>query len=291
MTTVNFQLLKLISWLLKFIPSKWLIDFAKYNNWFFRRIFPRTYQLFLKNTQVVYAQESFTKQTQIARECFNTHIWDLLLSIKYFNAQVDEMDLEVKYHDVDQFKKKIKPDRGLILVTPHLDFRILGPKFLQNVIDKPLIAPFYGIDLISKEMFGKILPEIFSDNFQYVFLGDHAGSKIEAVLKQQGVVVLAIDSVVPAKYKRPVKFFGHDFEIATGPLWLAEKYDLEIIFIYGIMSGKTNYDIYWEELGKLKNNDQDLNRLVRGLEIIIKKFPGHWDLPHDYWPNINTNHR
>lgn len=163
-------------------------------------------------------------------------------------------------------KKEIKKDYFLNLALINLFFWIAFTIY-DDFNDEGKTYQYLSDDLVSLPLLGGTMP------------------KIEQCIEEKGMIILALDAILPIKHKQDVNFFGTKFKMTSGPLWLADQFALPIFSVYSVLEQQKQVRIRVEEfkLSKQTNLEKKLNQMAKRIESYIHKHPGSWNLADDFF--------
>ncbi len=182
-------------------------------------------------------------------------------------------------------------ERGTVLVFPHLgNFDLGGHAILRLLPEMQLFTlpdPPAGFKLLneSRRRGGvKVTP-----------LSTNALRDAIKLLRRGGVVSIAADRPV-SDLDEPVPFFGRPARVPSGHIRLALKTGASVILGYCVLSPETKkYTMHLEppmEMTRTGNRDEDLRlnmqRVLNGLEAIIRDWPEQWQMFVPVWPELLT---
>ena len=184
-----------------------------------------------------------------------------------------------------------KREKGTVIVFPHLgNFDLGGHAILPFMPELQLFTlpdPPPGFQLLneSRRRSGvKVTP-----------LSTNALRDAIKLLRRGGVVSIAADRPV-SDLDEPVPFFGHPARVPSGHVRLALKTGAAVVLGYCVLSPETKrYVMHLEppmEMTRTGNRDEDLRlnmqRVLSGLEGIIRKWPEQWQMFVPVWPELLT---
>ena len=180
-------------------------------------------------------------------------------------------------------------EEGTVLVFPHLgNFDLGGHAILRLLPEMQLFTlpdPPPGFQLLneSRRRGGvKVTP-----------LSTNALRDAIKLLRRGGVVSIAADRPV-SDLDEPVPFFGHPARVPSGHIRLALKTGASVVLGYCVFSPETKrYSMHLEppiEMTRTGNRDEELQlnmqRVLNGLEEIIRKWPEQWQMFVPVWPEL-----
>lgn len=258
---------------------------------FLHVVFPnKSYPQFVINNSVIYPKKTEEEVRELSKQNMFTALASLLFSLKFSSKKFrDDLDLNLEITGKENLKK-IKKGQGMICVAPHLGLNTLTVKFFAETVNRECL-------IIMRQNWGSEKLETFvrkhygSDKVKIVKLGGSM-PKVEKTLKTGGVVLLAVDAVLPIKYKQTVDFFGRKFDLSTGPAWLAEKFDVPLITAYGTFEKDTQtIGIHIDSpLDVGKTTGETTQKLAKRLEKYIFDNPGQWFQSDDYFGISGKKH-
>ena len=184
-----------------------------------------------------------------------------------------------------------KRENGTVIVFPHLgNFDLGGHAILPFMPELQLFTlpdPPPGFQLLneSRRRSGVKVTPLSTDALRDAI----------KLLRRGGVVSIAADRPV-SDLDEPVLFFGRPARVPSGHVRLALKTGAAVVLGYCVLSPETKrYVMHLEppmEMTRTGNRDDDLRlnmqRVLSGLEAIIRKWPEQWQMFVPVWPELLT---
>ena len=127
---------------------------------------------------------------------------------------------------------------------------------------------------------------IKKDNNDYLF-------KIAEALKKKEFIAMHGDRFLPGTNNVTKTFMGLDAEFPTGPVYLASKYDVPVVYVSAMKEKTTHYHFYATEPklykypANLKTRKQEISTMlddyVAEMEKMIKQYPLQWFNYYQFW--------
>ena len=268
--------------LFRFFPSILLELLAFFLTPIFRLFSPRDYRIFLQNASFIYPEKSNQELRKIARKNLRRSIDNVLFSLKVMKRKKLIDKFQIQSSGIYQLEEKMK-NSAVILIVPHLGINFLPVLSLARKLNKKIVVPIRGTGR-EREIEEKTYQYLSDDLVSLPLLGGTM-PKIEKCIADKGMIILALDAILPIKHKTDVDFFGAKFKMTSGPLWLADQFALPIFSVYSVLEQQKQVRIRVEEfkLSKTSNLEKRLNLMSKRIESYIHKHPGSWNLADDYF--------
>lgn len=245
------------------------------------------YEMLLNNHRFIYPEKSEKELRKVAKQSLGNFIRNLLFSLKMMKRKKIAKRYPVYSNGLNEMRSALQK-KAVILVVPHLSVNYLPIIVLANKLKRPIIVPIRG--LTSDLKFEKKIYEYLSNESVEMCLLGGAMKKIQGVVAQKGIVILAMDAILPIKHNKKIDFFGSKFAMSSGALWLAEKYSLPIFSVFSILEPEKYLRVSVQplRLAKKINSQKNLNLIAEQIEQAIKYNPGFWNLADDYFSLAKT---
>jgi lauroyl/myristoyl acyltransferase len=249
----------------------------------------KVYRQFIINNSIVYPHKSHQELKELSKENVFVGISGLIFALKFASNKFRENhDLKSQVRGLDNIKD-IPKNKGFVCVTPHLGLITVAAKVIQPALDRNLLI-IMRQDWHDTKLENYIRNQFGNNKIKIVKLGG-AMPIITETVKSGGVVVLAVDAILPIEHKQKVDFFGHKFDLSTGPAWLAQKLNVPIITGYNTFDKNSlSTEIFIDkpmnanaDKTSTKYVENTTNMLAKRLEKYIFDHPGQWYQSDDYF--------
>lgn len=263
----------------RFVPT-FSLEFLAFSTAVALLIFhSKIYRKILNNHRFVYPEKSEKELQRISQRSLKTFVQNQLFSLKMMKKKSIARRFAVSGEGLDELKATLEHS-AVILVVPHLSVNYLPVVSLAKAMQRQVIVPIRGTT--HEEKVERKIYKYLSDDWVKMQLLGGAMEEIERVVANKGIVVLALDAVLPIKHKLEVNFFGSRFAMSSGALWLAEKFSLPVFSVCSILH-KQKMRVQVERLDwqPPHNPQQKMSQIAGRLESYIRSNPGFWNLDDD----------
>ena len=280
--SVKLFIFKVLVNLFRFFPSFLLEILAAFVTPIYRFLSPRDYKIFFQNASFIYPEKNSLELRKIARKSLRRSVDNVLFSLKVMKRRKLINKFQIQTSGIYQLEEKMK-DSAVILIVPHLGINFLPVLALARKLHKKIVVPIRGTGR-EREIEEKTYQYLSDDLVSLPLLGGTM-PKIEDCIQEKGMIILALDAILPINHKQDVDFFGSKFKMTSGPLWLADQFALPIFSVYSVLEQQKQIKIRVEEFKILKttNLEKKLNLMSKRIEGYIHKHPGSWNLADDYF--------
>lgn len=238
----------------------------------------KNYQIFYRNQQAINPKSSHRTLDKYATDSLISHYQNSLVCLKYlvrknFNIEKDLL-INIQNPEFNNIYGKVP----IIHVSVHVGPNIIIPYIYSEYLKIPVVTP---VRKVADRPFNKLMKQAFSGKYHKVVNLGEAGKTAENVLKNNGVLMLALDAILPTKYKTKVEVFDYEVEMANGVVWLAEKYHAKVIPAVAWLNKKQQlqYDMY--PTLELKGPDK-MQQIADAIELLISKYKREWNINDDF---------
>ncbi len=276
------SMLKCVQWAFAFFP-RWfmraILRFLFFIVYFFLKELRR---IGLKNLQAVYAHQKTQHEIECMIKMSIKNIGYTMMDMLYFVDRPKESARIVTVSGEDHLREALKLGRGVIGITAHLgNFPLMFLTLIErgykvNVIIRPMRDQKFG-EFMHKEC-AKWNIQMIELYPQKEFL-----KKSFQALKQNELLFILLDEVVPEHTGVRVPFFGRDVERAVGPMMFYERFKSPILPMFMVKDDRGHFDILIKEPIKIietqdKNGDnvQNIARMTKVIEEVVAAYPLQW---------------
>lgn len=263
----------------RFVPTIFLDHLAFLFATLLLLINHRLYKRLLNNHRFIYPEKSENKLKKLSKISLKSFIQNQLYSLKMMKRKGIISRFAVSGKGVEELRSALN-DSAVILVVPHLSVNYLPVLALEKSLKRQIIVPIRGTthdQIIEKQIY----QYLSTKQVKMQLLGGAMG-EIEQIVKNKGIIILALDAILPIKYKLIVDFFSSRFAMSSGALWLADRFSLPIFSVCSILQKKQmKVVIEHIDLSSIDNNEEKLARIAKRLEGYIVNNPGSWNLDDD----------
>lgn len=221
------------------------------------------------------------------------HTFSATLLDRVFLAAGSVEDFKIQAHGLENLKKYVEQQQGLILLgSHHGSFEALRA-LANHQDDYDLDVKILMHTAISKNIntFLHTINPKLADN---IIEGGNTQALLQAKQYLENGSLLGIlgDRVYPNIQTSYCNFLGEKAEFPTGPLIAASILQVPVLLFFGIYRGGNRYDIYFEVFAEKitcpRENRQAiiqewLKKYVRRLEFYVAQQPYNWFNFYDYW--------
>jgi predicted LPLAT superfamily acyltransferase len=217
------------------------------------------------------------------------------------NGQYQMLDIHL--HDDKLIHQLRMNGRGLMLMGAHLgSFEVLRSMGRQQTGLRVVMAMYKDNAQKINDLLTAINP---AASFDVVALG-HVDSMLQlhALLDANSIVGMMGDRSLGDDATRSIPFFGDPAPFPLGPFRMAAILRRPVVFMVGLYSGGSRYDIYFEQLADFSNvpagarqahMEAAMDRYASLLEKYARVGPHNWFNFHDFWqtadPKTVTHHQ
>jgi len=282
METVKFYIVLVVHKILKVMPDRVLLEATMLVTPVAKHLIRGKNRMLKINNTIAFSDVPKDYLHQILKQTTVSYIQSTVFDLKYGLSSCKSVKVKFEFDKLAKLKKKFA-DTAVVCVVPHLGMSLLGAKLLAKYADKRVAVLVRGFE--KEGGYDEIYIDRMGDeNIEFIKIGKAMG-KIEDAIEDRAILVLAFDVVDTVKHTEEVEFFGRKVAFPTGPVWLADKYNLPIITGYSILEKhpfriKMKAEIP-DERGKKDN--KSVQWLASRIETYIKENPGKWCLPDNYF--------
>jgi len=228
---------------------------------------------YYQNLTIVKPHWSVLKKTIFAINSILSMIFQRIVTMAYLLFGI--FPFKVKVNNQEILDKAVK--NGAVFLGVHSgSYPLLGKVIHDLYPEKEVVVTFYHKNKVS---FFPIFKKLFKKlGFTIVALGG-AMKTIDPILKAGGSMTLFLDARLPVPEDRTVKvkMFGIDRQLSTGPYFLANKYDLEVVPIYVKRTGLT-LNVMVLPVIKHQQVDQQtfMNNVAQAVEVMVNDTLKSW---------------
>lgn len=178
--------------------------------------------------------------------------------------------------------------KGMILVSGHIgNWHLIGPV---------LVKMGYRVHIILKEqknlLIERLIEKIIKDSSVDIIVRNKSPRPILEALNKGEIVEFLVDQDGGRKGVF-VDFFGRPASTFTGPVTLALRTGVPILFVYTVRLSENTHKIVIEppiELINTGNKEKDLNEnvglITKRLEEVVRRYPDQWLWIHRRWQTV-----
>ncbi|MPM48386.1 hypothetical protein SDC9_95110 [bioreactor metagenome] len=242
----------------------------------------KIYHTLWNNQRFIFPEKNESELRHLARKSFQNYHRNVLYSLKMMKKKRIASRYEIFSNGINRLEASLQK-KAVILVVPHLSVNYLPVVALANRLKRPVVVPIRGTTY-NRKMEEKIY-QYLSDNSVKMCLLGGAMQEVQRVVKAKGVVILAMDAILPVKHNQEVDFFGSCFSMSSGALWLAEKFQLPIFSVYAILDTKKHLQVKVDPIRLEKDQavQEKIEAISERVSTYIKANPGCWNLADDYF--------
>jgi predicted LPLAT superfamily acyltransferase len=180
-----------------------------------------------------------------------------------------------------------------ILISAHIgNFEIAG-HLLKRLNVKANLLMVDAEHQRIKDFLGSIFKDIdvniitVKNDFTHIF-------EIKKALEDKEIVCMLGDRFLDGTKKLSAKFLGEEAFFPAGPFYMATKYNVPIIFVFGMKERKYHYHFYasppkyyYQPGLNIKNRDSSIEAVLHDylqlFEEMLKKYPEQFFNYYDFW--------
>lgn len=276
------SMLKVVRWAFGFSP-RWfmysILRFLFFIAYFFLKELRR---IGMGNLQAVYANQKTQRELELMTKMSIKNIGYSMMDMLYFVDRPKEFAQIATVSGEEYLKEALTLGRGVIGITAHLgNFPLMFLTLIErgykvNVIIRPMRDEKFG-EFMHKEC-AKWNIKMIELYPQKEFL-----KKSFQALKQNELLFILLDEVVPEHTGVRVPFFRRVVERATGPMMFYERFKSPVVPMFMVKDERGHFDILIKEPIEIietqdKNLDhiQNISRMTKVIEEVVAAYPLQW---------------
>jgi len=180
---------------------------------------------------------------------------------------------------------------GGILVTSHVGNWEIAGQLLERINTKVNILVFDG----EHEKIKNYLNGVMEKRIGFIYINQDLShvELMKRAFENNEIIAINADRYIQGNKIVKVDFFGKKAGFPIGPFYMAGRYDVPVIFSFGMKETKYHYHFYASppkkvlNFNNLKKRDESINNIVKEyaehLENIVKKYPLQWFNYYNFW--------
>jgi predicted LPLAT superfamily acyltransferase len=187
--------------------------------------------------------------------------------------------------DQEYYLEKIIADKtGGILVSAHIGNWDIAGNFMNSRHNIEINVVMYDqehqaikkyFENIHKNKRINIIP--IKEDMSHIFA-------IHQTLQNKGLICIHGDRFVEGSKTVSRNFLGEEALFPAGPFAIASKFEVPVVFVYGVKEGKNHYHLSCSAPKTYRNKQEEMvTDYVTNLEEMAKKYPEQWFNYYDFW--------
>ncbi len=193
----------------------------------------------------------------------------------------------------EHLHKMAEDNTGGVLIGAHIGNWEIAGKLLERINTKVNILMYDGQQHYIRDLLSSVMKDynieiiyIKKNNNDYLF-------KIAEVLKNKEFIAMHGDRFLPGTKNISKKFLGKEADFPTGPVYLASKYNVPVVYVSAMKESTTHYHFYattpkyYKYPSKLKERQKEISIMlddyINEMERMIKKYPLQWFNYYQFW--------
>ena len=141
-----------------------------------------------------------------------------------------------------------------------------------------------GIKTYMESVVGKSVSNlnVIKDNMSHIF-------EISEAFLNNELVCMPADRFLESNKTTTMAFLGANARFPLGPFMLAAKFQVPVVFVYGIKESTFHYHFFASEVKEYAGLDQEaavdqmMTDFVEDMEAKVKTYPDQWFNYYDFW--------
>ena len=281
-----YRLLRIASWLSRFIPSRMAYWLCSLFGGFVFYLKPSVRRAVMDNMRHVLPGSSKHKRRAIARKVIRNQIKNYYDVIRLPNMKPEDLERTITVRGEEHLKNAVEAGKGAIVVSGHMgNFAIVAQ-----------IAAIrgYGVAIVAEDIQPPRLYNYINElrgrfGVKFIKMGSSQVRTIYRLLRSNGLLLLAADRDV-GDSDMPVQFFDATVDLPEGPVVLALRLNTPLIPAHAVRlrDNSSVVDIYPPmELERTGDLDADTatnhRKLMQLIEQMILKAPDQWVVLQRVW--------
>lgn len=230
--------------------------------------------------------------TPYAKETFRTDAKNWVDTLRIRRTSFDRIEHDVTVDHFERIESALAEGRGLVLVTLHVgNFDLVGQ--LLAARGYRLTVPVERME--PARLFNFLLSLRSSKGINTVPL-DHAPREMVRTLRAGDIVGVAGDRLIGARGGIAVPFFNRPTLLPYGPVSLARRMNSPLLIGVGVRRPDDSFlGHVMGPIAMVRTEDGDaddrenLERLAREMEGLIRAYPGQWLNFSRMWPSADSH--
>jgi phosphatidylinositol dimannoside acyltransferase len=239
------------------------------------------------NLQVVLPDSSNIRRRLLGLRVCNTVAKNYYDLIRLRSIDRDTVLEHVDIDGLEHVEQALECGKGIIIVSAHVgNFSVMAKLPSTLGLEAAIIA-----ERVEPPQLFKYMARLRSAmGIDVISPGPSAMRTVLRLLRSNGVLLLAADRDV-TNQGRVVKFFGRRTTLPSGPVVLAMKAGAPLIPAHTIRTNNRHSHVVISDPVQLQHSgnwerdvEQNMSRLSRALESMIRADPGQWAVLQRVWP-------
>ncbi|MFW5793110.1 MAG: lipid A biosynthesis acyltransferase [Bacteroidota bacterium] len=196
--------------------------------------------------------------------------------------------------DGEEYLHEIAADKkGGVLIGAHIGNWEIAGKLLERIDADINILMYDGEQAYIKELLSSVMKDF---RIKIIYIKDNDNSylfEISEALKRKEIIAMHGDRFLPGTNNVTKTFLGYKAQFPTGPVYLASKYNVPVIYVSAMKERPTHYHFYatppkyYPYPANLKTRKEDISLMlddyIAEMEKMIKKYPLQWFNYYKFW--------
>jgi predicted LPLAT superfamily acyltransferase len=196
--------------------------------------------------------------------------------------------------DGENHLHKLAQDKtGGVLVGAHIGNWEIAGKLLERINAKINILMYDGEQHYIRDLLASVMKKY---NIEIIYIKDNNNDylyKIAEALKNKEIIAMHGDRFLPGTNNVTKTFLGYEAEFPTGPVYLASKYNVPVVYVSAMKERTTHYHFYatppklYKYPSNLKTRKEELSVMmddyVGEIERMLKLYPLQWFNYYKFW--------
>ena len=199
----------------------------------------------------------------------------------------------VAFENINLIEEALKKNKGVFFISGHITNWELTAFSYAIVCQNKL-------NIVTKIQSNKFINEKITEyrelcGNEMIEIGSSLRNIFEKISKNE-IVCFLMDQSAQPDYSVYADFFGQKVATFSGPAKMALKYNIELIFAYGVRTDKYKYvinldNIDYSDLNGLNDDNVKIltERINKKLEKVIRDNPSQWLWFHRRFKHIKNN--
>lgn len=197
--------------------------------------------------------------------------------------RIGEVEDRVIFDQVEDLRRIVRPDRGVVIGTGHFgNWEVGAATLARHGFEVAVVSRRFRNPLIQRRVQGFRRAQGIR-----VIFADEGLKPMQEVLRNGGVLAIVADKRL-RRAQIEVEFFGRPVKMPAGPALLAKSTGAPLVCGAAVREASGDYRLILEDpVFPEKSGRGEVVRLsqayMTGLERIIRRFPEQWIWFHDRW--------
>lgn len=190
-----------------------------------------------------------------------------------------------EFDGIENIKKKLRENKGAILISAHVGNFEISEYFLEDVNDN-LVTNIVTTQSEQENIKNYLDQFSLKSRMKYILIKNdmsHIFEMKEALDKNEFICITG-DRYLSGQKLLKAKVLGEEAYFPAGPFLIGAKLNVPVLFVYVMKETATHYHLYAREAKFTHRNTEELlESYVVSFTEILKKYPYQWFNYFDFW--------